>query len=123
MRRAQLLAKSVLQQVRERHPDASATASPDRAGPGWGLALVITNLHGVGEGGPSRGLTYGHWSVTVRAELYHDSKPLRSKSIKRATVMGQGTCPITERIVKVLGKDVADWLETQIKIEALTDGK
>jgi hypothetical protein len=117
---AHRLARSVLERVRERYAGSVPAENVSKPGSDWGLGLVITNLNGIGEGGPARGLKYGHWSVTVRAELYHDSKLVTSKSIKRATVMGQGTCAITERIVKVLGKDVTDWLEIEIKTRALT---
>lgn len=111
---ADMLAKGILDALSPAYPGAVAVPEPAKSGPEWGVGLTIVNLHGIGSDRPQRGLKYGHWSVKVRTDLYRDSKLVSSKSFERRSTFGQDPCEITQKVVNVVSKDVARWVNTQV---------
>ena len=82
------------------------------------LRLTVLSAYGVGGGGWS-----GPKSVMVRAQLVEDGKVLADRTLNRSSSGGvwggvSGTCAIFERIAVALGKDVAGWLPSALRMPA-----
>ena len=111
------LADDVFEYVSKRFPGSSRIADPAKAGDQKVLTLTITSASGFGGGGWS-----GPKGMMVRADLVEKGRVLRTFSGQRASGGGVfggvvGTCTIFGRITSTLGKDIAAWLATPVKLD------
>lgn len=101
----------IFQRVNERFPGTDQTSNPGHARPGAVvLKATLISVQGAGGGGWS-----GSKSITLRAEIFQDTKPVGSKILVRHSTGGvlggvSGTCAIMDRIAGALGRDVTAWL-------------
>ncbi len=107
-----LIGNHVFKAVSTLYPKSVATPDPKTGGSDKSLLLTIIAVQGVGGGNWS-----GAKSITIRADLMQDAKPIVSKVLNRGSHGGffggmSGTCPIMERIAVTLGKDTLAWLRS-----------
>ncbi|MEJ2554525.1 MAG: hypothetical protein P8079_11220, partial [Gammaproteobacteria bacterium] len=115
-------------QLETRLPQAIKAASKGRgytveltdkpAKSGKVLSIEIVHVLGVGGGGWS-----GPKAVRAKGELRANGKLIGSFISDRHTMSGFGTCRMLQRDVYVMGKDIAEWLESPGKDALLGDAK
>ena len=121
---AEHIGKPIFQTIRDQIPDSRQADGQSPAAEDTVLRLLISDLRGVAADG-----IQGSWqkivpAITIRAELYLDSRLIVSKMFRRGASIfsGPDVCEVTKRIAAQLGKDLAAWLPGAIQ-GASTTGK
>jgi hypothetical protein len=107
-----MVGNHVFRQVSARFPMSLQIQKPGAVDNEKYLMLTILAVQGVGGGSWS-----GSKSITIRADLLQNGKPIATKVLNRGSRGGafggmSGTCPIMERIAGALGRDTVGWLQT-----------
>jgi hypothetical protein len=107
-----MVGNHVFRQVSARFPMSLQIQKPGTGDNEKYLMLTILAVQGVGGGSWS-----GSKSITIRADLLQNGKPIATKVLNRGSRGGafggmSGTCPIMERIAGALGRDTVGWLQT-----------
>jgi hypothetical protein len=103
-----MMGEHAVRALNERFP---ATVGVAKLQPGGrGVTLTLMSVQGAGGGAWS-----GSKSMSVRAEVLDDGKPVASQTFTRSSgggVLGgvSGSCPIVERIAKALAQDITVWM-------------
>ena len=107
-----MVGNHVFKEVSARFPKSLQIQKPGTGDSEKYLTLTILSVQGVGGGSWS-----GSKSITIRADLLQNGKPIATKVLNRGSRGGafggmSGTCPIMERIASALGRDTANWVQT-----------
>ena len=109
-----LLGNYALSAIDQRIGSVQSVSAPEQAGINKIVQLTIISVHGAGGGAWS-----GSKSMSIRADIRKGGTIVDSTVLSRSSRGGafggfKGTCEILDRVVKVLGKDVAVWLSREL---------
>ena len=107
-----MIGNKVFKQVSTYFPRSLQIQTPSSGDNEKYLMLTILEVRGVGGGSWS-----GSKSISIRADLLQNAKPIATTVLKRGSRGGalggmKGTCSIMERVAVALGKDTLEWLQT-----------
>ena len=107
-----MVGNHVFREVSARFPASLQIQKPGTDDSEKYLMLTILAVQGVGGGSWS-----GSKSITIRADLLQNGKPIATKVLNRGSRGGafggmSGTCSIMERIAGALGRDTVAWVQT-----------
>jgi hypothetical protein len=113
-----LLGNYALSAIDQRVGSVQSISTPEQAGTGKVVQLVILSAHGVGGGAWT-----GSKSISIRVDIRKEGAIVGSTVLTRSSGGGvfggvMGTCAILDRVAKALGKDVAVWLSRTQPIES-----